>query len=98
MKNLSSFTSLLTRPFLREEIDCEFATRSLRQFVRQAWAVVEPSTPFVPGWHIDAIVNRDDLSDTWQWLPLGLRAPQTIGRSATWLRLLPCRAVQRYHS
>ena len=58
MKNLSSFTSLLTRPFLREEIDCEFATRSLRQFVRQAWAGVEPSTPFVPGWHIDAIVEH----------------------------------------
>jgi len=34
------------------------ATRSLRQFVPQAWAVVEPSTPFVPGWHIDAIVEH----------------------------------------
>jgi predicted phage terminase large subunit-like protein len=30
----------------------------LGQFVRQAWAVVEPSTPFVPGWHIDTIVEH----------------------------------------
>jgi predicted phage terminase large subunit-like protein len=26
--------------------------------VRQAWAVIEPSTPFVPGWHIDAIIEH----------------------------------------
>src|SRR5579872_6895497 len=58
MKNSNSFAPLLTRPFLREEIDCEFATRRLGTFVRQAWIVVEPSTPFVPGWHIDAIVEH----------------------------------------
>jgi hypothetical protein len=26
--------------------------------VIQAWHVVEPSTPFVPGWHIDAIIDH----------------------------------------
>jgi len=26
--------------------------------VRQAWPVIEPLTPFVPGWHIDAIVDH----------------------------------------
>src|ERR1700756_5811719 len=31
------------------------ASRSLGEFVRQAWPIVEPSTPFVPGFHIDAI-------------------------------------------
>ena len=30
--------------------------RSLREFVCQAWPVVEPSTPFVAGWHLDAVV------------------------------------------
>jgi predicted phage terminase large subunit-like protein len=49
---------LLARPNLLFEIDCELATRSLREFVRQAWHIVEPSTPFVPGWHIDAIVEH----------------------------------------
>jgi predicted phage terminase large subunit-like protein len=58
MKNSNSFAALLTRSSLRNEIDCEFATRKLGDFVRQAWPVVEPSTPFVPGWHIDAIVEH----------------------------------------
>ncbi len=26
--------------------------------MRQAWATVEPTTPFVPGWHIDAIIEH----------------------------------------
>ena len=58
MKNSDCFATLLTRPSLRDEIDAELATRSLREFVRLAWPVVEPSTPFVPGWHIDAIVEH----------------------------------------
>jgi predicted phage terminase large subunit-like protein len=58
MKNYSSFGQLLTRPSLRDEIDAELALRSLREFVRQAWLVIEPSTPFVPGWHIDAIIEH----------------------------------------
>jgi hypothetical protein len=58
MKNLNSFASLLRRPGLLIEIDAERAVRSLREFVRQAWPVVEPSTPFVPGFHIDAIIEH----------------------------------------
>src|SRR5260370_16427296 len=58
MKNSASFAQLLTKPSLRADIDRELATRHLGEFVRQAWAVVEPSTPFVPGWHIDAIVEH----------------------------------------
>jgi predicted phage terminase large subunit-like protein len=58
MKNSNSFAQLLTRSSLRDEIDAELATRSLGQFVRQAWGVVEPSTVFMPGWHIDAIVEH----------------------------------------
>lgn len=30
----------------------------LRRFVRAAWPVVEPATPFVPNWHIDAIIEH----------------------------------------
>src|SRR5215471_2016411 len=58
MRNSTSFTALLKRPSLRAEIEREQATRSLREFVRQAWRIVEPSTPFVPGWHIDAIIDH----------------------------------------
>jgi len=58
MKNLYNFVPLLRRPYLLDEIDRELAGRGLREFVRQAWAVIEPSTPFVAGWHIDAIVDH----------------------------------------
>src|SRR5512133_2675405 len=35
------------------------ARRHLREFIKQAWSVVEPATEFVRGWHLDAIC--DDL-------------------------------------
>jgi predicted phage terminase large subunit-like protein len=31
---------------------------SLREFTVGAWPVLEPATPFKPGWHIDAIVDH----------------------------------------
>ena len=34
------------------------AERSLKEFVQQAWHIVEPNTPFVDGWHIDAICDH----------------------------------------
>src|SRR4029077_20482422 len=35
--------------------DKELATRSLQEFIKQAWIILQPVTPFVPGWHIDAL-------------------------------------------
>jgi len=58
MKNCNSYEALLARPSLGEEIDQELAARRLREFVRQAWPVVEPSTTFVSGWHLDAICEH----------------------------------------
>src|SRR5580658_950840 len=58
MKNSNNYGSLIRRPRLSDEIDCELSTRRLDEFVRQAWHVIEPSTPFVPSWHIDAIVEH----------------------------------------
>lgn len=34
---------------------CEY---SFRGFVKEAWKVVEPGTPYLPGWHIDAICDH----------------------------------------
>jgi hypothetical protein len=31
------------------------AEASLYEFVKQAWHVIEPVTPFVPGWHVEAV-------------------------------------------
>ena len=58
MNNSNNFAPLLTKPYLRDEIERESAKRRLREFVRQAWLIVEPSTPFVSGWHIDAIIEH----------------------------------------
>jgi predicted phage terminase large subunit-like protein len=57
MRNSGRLSELL-RPSLRFEIERERATRGLREFVRQAWQVVEPFTPFVAGWHIDVICDH----------------------------------------
>jgi len=34
------------------------AEKSLYEFCKQAWHVVEPTTPFVPSWHIEAICEH----------------------------------------
>ena len=56
--NSSNLQSCLAKPHLRAKVDRELATRSFREFVRQAWSIIEPLTPFVPGWHIDAIIDH----------------------------------------
>lgn len=42
----------------REEVQAALAAKSLRHYVRQAWPIVEPGTPFVSGWHLDAIADH----------------------------------------
>src|SRR5215475_4875088 len=75
MKNSASFAQLLTRPSLRDDIDRELARRRLGDFVRQAWAVVEPATPFVPGWHIDAIIEHLEAVSNGQIRQLVINVP-----------------------
>lgn len=57
-----SLGPLLVRPggkdWLIRELTAEQARRSLREFVRQAWHVVEPETPFVDGWVIGAMCEH----------------------------------------
>lgn len=36
----------------------EKARRSLREFVRQAWPLVDPAHPFISAWHVDAICDH----------------------------------------
>ena len=64
MGNPIRMTELLRRPSLRFEIERERAARSLREFVRQAWHVIEPSALFVPGFHIDAIIDQNPEFET----------------------------------
>lgn len=52
-----------------DDLDAAIAERSLREFVKQAWHVLEPGTPLVWGWYQDAIcehleaVTRGEIAD-----------------------------------
>lgn len=47
-------------PYIPTEIECsrELCRRSLSEFVKQAWDVLEPGQPYSHGWHIDAIAEH----------------------------------------
>jgi len=46
------------RPSPREEARAELARRDLAAFVRQAWHIVEPATPYVHGRHIEVMCEH----------------------------------------
>lgn len=39
-------------------VEAELCRRSLADFIRLAWPVIEPGQPYVHGWHIDAIADH----------------------------------------
>ena len=39
-------------------IERDLCARSLSEFVRQAWHVLEPGQPYVHGWHVDAVCEH----------------------------------------
>lgn len=41
-----------------DDITAELCRRSLAEFVREAWPIVEPSTPLVWNWHLDVICDH----------------------------------------
>lgn len=48
----------MNEPPTLADVRAEKAKRSLREYIAQAWHVVEPSSQFVRGWHIDAIAEH----------------------------------------
>src|SRR5262245_31097701 len=54
--NSSVFGSGLA--FSRVRLQAEKARRRLKEFVRQAWSILEPETEFVDGLHVDAICSH----------------------------------------
>src|SRR5580698_1947928 len=75
MKNSSSSALSLVKPNVRVKVERELATRSLMEFVRQCWHVLEPSTVFVPGYHIEAIVLHLEAVSNGQIRNLILNVP-----------------------
>ena len=43
---------------LNEALLTRYAEQSLRQYVEQAWPILEPQQTFVPNWHIDLICEQ----------------------------------------
>ena len=41
-----------------DKVNLMLVSKSLYEFVKQAWRVVEPETPFVDNWHIRAICDH----------------------------------------
>src|SRR5258708_3543088 len=86
----NNYVKLLARPNLLEEIDRELATRSLREFLRLAWPVLEPTTVFVPGWHLDAIGEHLEAVTRGQIRNLLITVPPRHTKSLTVSVFWPC--------
>src|SRR4029453_3033190 len=90
MKNCANYEKLLARPSLVAEIESEMARRSLREFVRQAWHVVEPSTAYVTGWHLDAICDHLEAVSKGQIRNLLINMPPRHMKSLVFSVFWPC--------
>lgn len=57
------------------DIEREACSRSLVEFTRRAWHVLEPSTPYVHGWHMDAIAEHLEAITSGQITRLLINVP-----------------------
>lgn len=71
-----------TIDFLRS-VPIELAERRLRHFVRQAWGVIEPFSPFKPNWHLDAISDHLEAVEAGEIRNLLVTMPPRMGKSLT---------------
>lgn len=72
--------SVQDKPSL-EAVQTLIAEKSLRDYVTQAWHVVEPGRPFVPGYHIDAICEHLEAVTVGQIRRLLINIPPRYGKS-----------------
>lgn len=56
---------------------------ALREFIEQAWHVVEPENPYVHGWHIDAICDHLEAVTSGDVLRLLINVPPGMMKSLT---------------
>jgi len=55
----------------------------LSLYMREAWPIVEPSTPFIPGWHIDAIAEHLEAVTAGQIRRLIINVPPGFTKTLT---------------
>src|SRR3954470_7783185 len=77
------FRLRLDRPLGIDEstLEAEFLEGSLPQFVRAAWPVLEPGTPFLSNWHIDAVSEYLEAVTAGQITRLLVNMPPRYGKS-----------------
>jgi predicted phage terminase large subunit-like protein len=73
-----------------EQIDAELAKRNLRDFVKQAWHVLEPTTTYVHGAHIDAICEHLEAVSKGQIRNLLINMPPRHAKSLIVSVFWPC--------
>jgi predicted phage terminase large subunit-like protein len=64
--------------FLRSR---EAAERSLRDYVRASWPIIEPDTPLVGGWYLDCIAEHLEAVTAGQITRLIINVPRRMGKS-----------------
>lgn len=62
-------------------IEREYCSRSLVHFIERAWAVLEPSQPYVYGWHISAICQHLEAITAGQITRLMINVPPGMMKS-----------------
>lgn len=67
------------------DLDRELCSRSLSEFIKKAWHIVEPTQPYIHGWHIDALtehleaVSNGDIKRLLINVPPGMMKSLTVG-------------------
>lgn len=67
--------------FRLEDIQAERGRRSLAAFIKAAWPVLEPSTPYVHGYHIDVIAEHLEAVSNLQIRNLVINMPPRFAKS-----------------
>ena len=63
------------------QIEAEFARRSLHEYIRQGWSVLEPATPFEDNWHVGAICEHLEAQTNGQIKKLLINIPFRMAKS-----------------
>jgi predicted phage terminase large subunit-like protein len=66
----------------------EHSKRSLKEFIKTFWHIVEPSQPFFDNWHIDCFC--DHLTNIDQIKNLLVNVPPSTSKSLTFTVMYPC--------
>jgi len=71
-------------------VEMALAEKSLTHFVEQAWHVVEPKTPYAPGWHIEVVCEHLEAVTTGDIKRLIINIPPRHMKSLAVCVFWPC--------